>query len=803
MSDKKVRFPKRIPQKYKWWPLVLLITGIAFWQSLSFPLFQAPYSTVVTSVNGRLLGAHIASDQQWRFPKVDSLPANYKKALLQYEDKRFYRHPGIDPLAVARALINNIKHGHIVSGASTITMQTIRLSRKSKPRTYLEKIIETILALRLEISRSKDEILQLYASHAPFGGNIVGIRAAAYRYFGRNPHHLSWAEAAALAVLPNSPGLIHPGRSRKALRQKRNSLLHALWQDATIDSTTYALAIDEPIPQKAKPFQQHAYHLTMRYTTQPNHNPKGIYQTTIAFSTQRKLNALVQEHAEKLRSNGIYNMAALVLDTESGQVLGYTGNTPVVQPNRHGYSVDIIRAPRSTGSVLKPFLYASMLSGGELLPYTLVPDIPVRYGSFAPQNYNLGYDGAIPADQALARSLNVPAVHMLEAFGQPRFYKILKQSGISTLNMPPEHYGLSLILGGCEGTLWEITGMYASLGRTLLHYPAYNSRYHPKDVHPPHLAYSQTKAGKRPKDLRSSGLYSASGIWYTLQAMQDVERPQSEINWKAFSSSRKLAWKTGTSFGFRDAWAIGITPQYTVGIWAGNASGEGRPGLIGVKAAAPLLFDVFNMLPAKNTWFPKPEDDLEPARVCPQSGHLASPACPAADTLLIPVKGNETIACPYHKTIHLNADSSYRVNSMCISPAKMAHASWFVLPPAQEWFYAPSHPEYYRLPPMHPNCRGKELAEGIAMMEMLYPFKISAIYLPRELSGERGKVVFQAAHRRKKATIFWHIDGVFAGRTKGTHKIAAAPDTGWHVLKLTDRQGHTLKRKFRILSADD
>lgn len=787
-------------RKYRIALLVLLVLGIAFWKCLPFPLFEDPYSTIITSRSGKLLGAHIASDEQWRFPELDSLPPKYVQAVLQYEDKRFFRHPGIDVFALGRALINNVKHGEIVSGASTLTMQTIRLSRKNRPRTYLEKMIEMVLALRLEASLSKRDILKLYASHAPFGGNVVGLRAASWRYFARSPHHLSWGEAATLAVLPNSPGLIHPGRSRKALRLKRNKLLRTLLQQQVIDSLTYNLSREEPIPEKTRPFPQHAYHALMHYVKQhKGKSARALHKTTLNYSYQLQLNKILKQHSQRLQANGIYNMAALIMDTRTGEVLGYTGNTPTDNPHKRGYSVDIIRAGRSTGSILKPFLYAGMLTEGSLLPHSLVPDIPMNFGNFSPKNYNLGYEGALPANKALARSLNVPAAQMLYDYGVPKFYYLLEKSGMRTLHSPASHYGLSLVLGGCEGTLWDVCGMYASLGRILLQYPMRSSRYHPADIHPPRLEAPPHKTAPKLPEATEDGLYSAAAIWFTLQALQDVERPHSESNWQAFSSSKPLAWKTGTSFGFRDAWAIGLTPRFVVGVWAGNASGEGRAGLIGVKAAAPALFDIFDMLPHAQNWFPPPYDDMTQTPVCAQSGYLAAPHCPQPDTAWIPLSGMQAKACPFHKRIHLNKTGKYRVNSQCAAVSSMQHQSWFVLPPAQEWYYRKSHPQYRDLPPLHPDCRQKATNAGIQMMEIIYPFELSAIYIPVELSGKSGKVVFEAAHRYEQASVFWHIDGQFVAKTRENHQIAVKPAPGWHTLKLFDEVGNVLQRRFHIV----
>jgi penicillin-binding protein 1C len=616
--------------------LFLSLSGL-FWFSLPRHLFNDPYSTVMLDRNGELLGARIAVDGQWRFPPLNSLPGKYKKAAILYEDRFFYHHPGVNPLSLLRAIFQNLKNGEIVSGGSTLTMQVIRLSRKGRPRTISEKIIEIILALRLEWTESKEDILSLYASHAPFGGNVVGIDAASWRYYGRPPEQLSWAEAATLAVLPNAPALIHPGKNRSLLIKKRNQLLDKLEKNGLIDALDCELAKLEALPDKPLPLPSHAPHLLGRIYIQ--NRGSRVYSSLDALLQQR-VNMIIEEHYKALKHNNIHNACCLVLDTRSGEVLAYVGNTPNPGGPEFAGDVDIIIAPRSTGSILKPILYSLMLEEGEILPGTLVPDIPTQYTGYSPKNFSMDYDGAVPARRALARSLNVPAVRMLQSHGIERFYYQLEELGIHTLSYPASHYGLSLILGGAEGSLWDITGVFASMGRVLDRYNQ-TGLYFKEDIHSPIIYFSpyQTKPGKGASD--NIHPFSAAAVWLTFQSLLEVNRPDSQAGWKSFSSSGKIAWKTGTSFGFRDGWAIGTSPEYTIGVWVGNADGEGRPGLTGIAVAAPILFDVFSTLP-QGHWFQAPVNELYPVAVCRKSGHLPGPFCPSVDTIYIPSRGRNS-----------------------------------------------------------------------------------------------------------------------------------------------------------------
>lgn len=767
--------------------LVLLAGILGFWYCLPEPLFEDPYSTVLEDRQGRLLGAKIADDGQWRFPLSDEVPLRFEKALLEFEDRRFYYHPGVDPISVVRAAIQNIRAGYVVSGASTVTMQVIRLSRKDQPRTITEKLVEMVLALRLEIGYSKKEILALYASHAPFGGNVVGLEAAAWRYFGRAPEQLSWAESATLAVLPNSPALIHPGRNRDQLKAKRDRLLLRLREAGTLDSLDTELAQAEPLPREPVDLPRLAPHLLGRAYASEAKGTK--VKSTLDAGLQKRAMEVVNYHHKELAQNNIHNAAAVVADVETGNVLAYIGNTQNGE-NRHGSRVDVVTAPRSTGSILKPLLYALMLDDGELLPNMLVPDIPTQISDYSPQNFSRSYDGAVPANEALSRSLNVPAVRMLQDYGVPKFHHYLEQMGMTTLYNPPEHYGLSLILGGAEGTLWDITAMYTSLARLLNTYDARD---------PASRTFSSKSLRfKRKGERNSSDAFemSPASVWFMLEAMLDVKRPGGELNWRAFTSSRKVAWKTGTSFGYRDGWAVGISPEYVVGVWVGNADGEGRPGLIGVKTAGPILFDLFNLMD-DTSWFNEPIYEMEKVPICHKSGYRAGAYCEVADTVSIPETGLETPVCPYHRLVHVDTAGSRRVSTSCASLEDISSESWFVLPPVQEWYYRRSHPSYEMLPPMSAGC-GSETA-NLASMELIYPRHSPQIYVPVELDGTQSSTVFEVAHRMSGSTVYWHLDDTYLGKTEANHQMALAPEPGKHTLTLVDEKGEILQHKFEIL----
>ncbi|HEY6123717.1 MAG TPA: penicillin-binding protein 1C, partial [Steroidobacteraceae bacterium] len=432
-----------------------------FWAWLPDELFVSPESYVLEARDGTLLSARIASDGQWRFPPQATVPRKFRRALLVFEDKRFEQHPGVDALAVARAMRLNVSAGRVVSGGSTITMQLARLSRGGEPRNLANKLTEAALALRIEASYGKDEILALYAGHAPFGGNVVGLEAAAWRYFGRDPETLSWAEAATLAVLPNNPALVHLARNRERLRSKRDFLLRRLHDAGDLTALDLDLALSEPLTAEPHDLPDLAPHLldTLRAQDPARHR----IVTTLDARLQRDATQLTREHSTALARQGVHNAAALIVDNTTFEVLAYVGNSSEALDASRGHAVDIIRRPRSTGSILKPMLYAAMLEDGSLTPRMLLPDVPTHYEGFAPENFDRQYRGAVPADEALAHSLNVPAVRMLKTYGVARFADLLRAAGMTTLTRPGDDYGLTLILGGAEGNLGDVSGMYASL----------------------------------------------------------------------------------------------------------------------------------------------------------------------------------------------------------------------------------------------------------------------------------------------------------------------------------------------------
>ncbi len=766
--------------------LVQLLILLIWWAAFPAELFPPRYSRVLLDREGELLSARIASDGQWRFPSLlesgSVLPEKYRQALIRFEDRRYYSHSGIDVPALFRAFRDNLAAGEVVSGGSTITMQVMRMSLGNPGRTLLQKGYEALLALQANLRFSKDDLLAVYASNAPFGGNVVGIEAASWRYFHRDPYNISWAEAALLAVLPNSPSAINLETGRALLKEKRDRLLEGLAETGIISQEDLRFAESEPVPSAPYPLDDLAPHVMDYFSAEDGGFRKygGKIVTTIDRNLQINAADILNRNGRLLNNYDVENAAALMADTASGEIRAYIGNLtyPGVQ-DRH---VDIVSSPRSTGSLLKPFLYAAMMDDGMLLPRQLVPDVPVKIGTYVPENHTHEFRGAVPADQALIHSLNVPMALLLRDYGVDRFYGVLKELGMSTLYRTADGYGITLILGGAEGILYDLVGMYAGLTSALI--PSGGA------LRPPYKTLRLREG--TPDYVKDSAAVSSAAWWLTLQAMQQLDRPGEEGAWESYSSARRIAWKTGTSYGNRDAWSIGLTADMTIGVWAGNARGNGNPALKGSEAAAPILFDLFNLVEQEKELH-KPAGFIE-VETCAESGYLAGPYCTDREYTAVPSKPNRV--CPYCRIVHTDADGLYQVDSSVLSPDRIVSTPRFVLPPQMEWYYLKRSADYSRLPPLHP-----ELAQNGAdgRLVLVNPARGDTVYLPLDFGSGREKLVCEAFHSNPQEMLFWHLDDEFLGSTSGFHTIEISPGPGVHSVTVMDGEGYYQSHTITIV----
>jgi len=796
----------------RWWRLAAKVVAgllaVGFLLLLPRPLFPDVYSTSLHDRHGALLGAFTASDGQWRIAAGDSVPERFSLCVEAAEDARFRYHPGIDPFSVVRALRVDFRRDRAVQGGSTITQQVARLSRRAwgyhGRRGLGEKILEAFWALRLEMAWNKDEILALWAAHAPFGGNVVGLEAAAWRWYGKAPESLSWGEAAALAALPNSPARLGSASGQAPLRERRDWILLRLLREGRIDSMSWSLARSEPLPGTALPLPTRAPHLAELVRAQ---GPGRDWRSEIDGALQDDIARSAADQLRDLRGIGARSLAVIAVELVPGKapaVRAWIGDAGA----HDGLSapVDMVLAPRSTGSTLKPFLYALALDRGLLLPTQWLPDVPARWGDYRPRNSDGEFSGMVPADQALARSLNVPWARVLEEMGPASLLGLLRRSGARHLFRGPDAYGVPLVLGGGELCLAELAGLYAMLGNMGTASPMDLARSGTgglrvpgpgEDLPAPSLgAAHEAFLAAFQEPGRTEQVLSPEAAWLALEALRKPGRIDEEESWRAFSGGRPLAWKTGTSWGQRDAWAIGVSPRWVVGVWVGNPGGEGRPGLWGSYAAAPLLFRLFPLLPDSgyDRWFPRPAH-LESVEICPETGWRRSALCPPGTFVWAPAAGRTAPLDRWHRLVHLDSGGLYRVDGSCEAPHRQVVKPWLVLPPAADAYLRQAHPDLVPpLPPFRSDCRGSEDSDAI---EILVPENGAHLTLPLDLDGTRQRLVVELSHRWS-LPVRCFLDGADLGLSTLSPVWAVQPKPGTHDLLCEDAQGTRAASRFSV-----
>jgi penicillin-binding protein 1C len=551
--------------------LLVALTACAGWITSLGPLPLAEAKAVSTTIvdrNGKLLRAYAMADGRWRLPvdaKKDVDPT-YLKLLLAYEDQRFRDHHGVDPRALLRAAFQLATRGHIVSGGSTITMQLARLIEPRHRRSLHFKLRQIVRALEIEHAMSKDEILDLYLTLAPYGGNLEGIRAASIAYFGKEPKRLSLAEAALLVALPQSPETRRLDRYPEAAKAGRDRVLDRMVAEQVISQDDADQAKAQAVPHYRKPLPILAPHAADQAAAAIK--DQSIIKLTLDASLQKVLEPLAHDRAVALGPN--VSVGIIVIDNESGDVLAHVGSADYFDERRAG-QVDMTRAVRSPGSTLKPFIYGLAFEDGFVHPESLIEDRPVRFGSYAPENFDMIYQGTVPVRKALQLSLNVPAIVLLDRVGASRLSSRLKQAGANLILPKDEAPGLAMGLGGVGITLQDLAMLYAGLPRLGTTRP---------------LREIMTKDDSREDAREPLRLMDQAAAWQVGSVLLGTPPPENAVR-------NRIAFKTGTSYGYRDAWSVGFDGRMTIGVWVGRPDGAPVPGLIGRVAAAPILFDAF------------------------------------------------------------------------------------------------------------------------------------------------------------------------------------------------------------------
>lgn len=763
--------------------LLLALFGLSI---LLVPLdlekFTSDYSVIIKAEENELLRVFLNSKEQYCFPLNTNYTIGFKleSAVLTFEDKSFYYHFGFNPVSILRALFLNLKEQRIISGGSTITMQLARMINNS-PRTYLNKFKELLMAVKLECLLKKQEILKLYLAHAPYGGNIRGIEAASLRYFGKNQQELSWAEAALLAVLPNSPGSITPYKQRKALLEKRNRLLKQLFDNNSFTKEALKLSLAEKIPDERFNFPFKAPHFTDFIRTEFKKNNSPLVETTLNLTYQQNIEKITNLHMSNLKNNNVNNCAVLVLDAKTGEIKSYLGSNNYYDRENYG-QVDCITSFRSTGSTLKPFLYALALDEGLIVPESKLIDVPSHFGSFSPANSTNKYSGIIEAKSALAASLNIPAVFLLKEYGLEKFYRFLANSDVQGLRSDPAEYGLTLILGGAEIRMFDLAKLYLNLASL----EKCNS-----------IKYLRSSQ----KTQKQTQEFSKGAAYLTLEMLSSLKRPGLDYYWNYFSMENKIAWKTGTSFGGKDAWACGVTPDWVVLVWAGNFSGEGIPEISGFKTTAPLMFNIFDyLLEQKDSgWFKFPDKDLREVKASRVSGYRLKDDFRTKENwvnVLQPAKAKPLKLSPYEHKIWLNQNEK-EVCSLCWNQKEnIAHDSVLIIyPPVVNNFLKNNNLQIKSYPEHYAECPG--LQEKIKPV-IIYPQNGSKIYLPINLKEEKEQIIIKCSHNIADEKLFWHLNGNFLGTTSKLHNFKLKLKKGKYTLYICDSKGNEAKSVFYI-----
>jgi len=749
--------------------LVLLVgLGLwALWTAFPFPLAAlspAP-ATVVMARNGVPLRFYLAPDESWRFPvHLGEVAPILKQVVVAAEDRHFRRHPGVDPLALVRAVWSNLLAGHVVSGGSTITMQLARLA-DPRPRTLGAKCIEAFRALQLERRLSKDAILEAYCNLAPYGGNLVGVGAASYFYFGKTPDRLSLAEAALLAVLPRSPVRLDPVRHPRAAKAVRDRLLTELARRRLVTEAAAREAMAAPLPGALRRPPFVAPHFCELARSQAGQAARVV--TTLDPAAQQAVANILRGRSSWLRGLGIGSVAAVVLDPSTREVLAMVGGTDFFGDTRFG-QINGATIRRSPGSALKPFLYALAMDQGRIYPQSLLLDIPTGFAGYTPKNYDGLYLGRVTAEQALVTSRNVPAVRLLDAVGTGPFLDLLRRGGLATLDKPAAHYGLSLVLGGGEVTLLSLVDLYADLASLGEH-------------RPPRLLLGPPRSGDA-----ATRLFSPEACALVTEILTKLERPDLPTSWERALAVPAVAWKTGTSYGHRDAWAVGYSAGKVIGVWVGNMDGTPVKGISGAVHAGPILFELFRAVEEHGSRLAMPPGlNLAEVEVCAESRQLPGPHCPHRLKVQI-IPGRTRLGpCPIHGQILVDAHTGLRLTGDCLltHPARPLTVARY---PAElvSWWRA-SGISFEEPPDPAPGC-GAPAGEG---PHIVSPSPATPYKLRRDAPAAFQQIALTADAPAGSRRLTWYVDGeltaqgnpgarLFWQPTPGTHRLVVADDHG-------------------------
>ena len=767
---------------------VAVITALVFLfviSDLCFPLdTHIDYSTVITDCDSNIIYAGLSPDDKWRmYTPLEEITPALKKTIIFKEDRFFYYHFGVNPVSVFRALLNNLKSGKRTSGASTISMQVARLL-EPRERTYLSKLIEIFRAMQLEWHYTKDEILQLYLNLVPYGGNIEGVKAAAMLYFNKMPEQLSIGEIAALSIVPNRPNSLRPGENNDLLIRERNKWLGRYLKAELFPAQDIQDALGEPMKAYRHELSRYAYHICQRILGSVR--KKHTIYTTIRSETQRKVETLVKEHVQRWYFRNVKNAAAVVIDNKTGDIIAYAGSADFFNEEDAG-QVDGVRAVRSPGSTLKPLIYGLAFDNGIVTPKSVISDVPVYYSGYEPENYDGKYHGLVNVEFALSNSLNVPAVKIMHELGTGQVLESLIKAGFRQIRADRDNLGLSVALGGCGVTLEEMAYLYYTLAnRGVL-----------KEVR--FLKEDKPAGRKKRKRIRVAAksdtisILSEEAAYMVTEILTKVTRPDLPLEWQNSANLPRVAWKTGTSYGRRDAWSIGYNRNFTIGVWAGNFSGTGVPELSGAETAAPLLFNIFNALDygSEENWYEAPEG-LKSRIVCSASGQIYSGFC---NDLVIDwyIPGVSPVRpCEHMKEVYVSPDSSVSYCMSCRPRLGYITALYPNYDPEVIAYYETYKINYKKIPPHNPEC--ERIFSGKAPV-ITSPLDGAEYYIDET---DTMQVALSCNASNDVEKIFWYINKRFYRSAQPNSKIFFSPAEGKTEISCSDDKGRNTDISIRV-----
>jgi penicillin-binding protein 1C len=740
---------------------VFILFILFFLLNWIFPLpDKIEYSTIITDNKGTVIHAFLTKDEQWRMKTtLEEISPLLRKTIIQKEDRHFYSHPGVNPVAMTRAFFKNIFRGKRTSGASTITMQVAR-ALEPKRRTYGNKLVEVFRALQLEMRYSKDEILQLYLNLLPYGGNIQGVKSASILYFGKNPDHLSLAEITALSIIPNRPSTLVIGKSNDDIIKERNRWLQIFAKEKVFTQKEIEDALQEPLIAQRGTVPRFIPHLAYKLKQQEG---TDIIHTNIRMNEQMKIEKLVEDYARTLSLKNIHNASVVVIDNQSHEIICYAGSANF-HDTTDGGQVNGAAAIRQPGSTLKPLLYGLCFDEGLLTPKMMMTDVAVNYAGYAPENYDKNFNGYVTAEFSLENSLNIPAVKGLRMLGKDRFVTELIKCGFKQVKKDRQKLGLSMILGGCGTTLEELTGLYSSFANEGVWVPSTPLRTE--------------------KVATGSRILSPASTFMINEILSRINRPDFPLTWQSTEHLPKIAWKTGTSYGRRDAWSIGYNKKYTVGVWVGNFSGVGVPDLSGASTATPLLFKIFNTIDydSDQEWFTQP-NDCELRMVCSETGLVPAEHCTnIVSDYFIPLISTAT-PCNNIQEVMISEDEKMSYCKSCAPETGYKKKSFKFMSADIQSYFDEKNIAYQHIPQHNPDCE-KIFKDGVPVIT--FPVNGSEYFInkkdpePLQLTCQTGNDVQQ---------VYWYINNKFYKSSGAKAKQFFVPDEGPVKISCTDDKG--------------